>query len=372
MRVECLALPQIDDALWASLVGLRNSDNKYDNPMFEPEFIRILAGLRSDIRVLIGFESDVPVIYFPIQKHPGNWARPAAGPFSDWHSPIGEAIPFSEFLKQAGVAGMTVHGLMPSSFISSVDGLSRESSHVTHIAGEFSDFYENQQKMFPKHFKKMRRLKRNLETKIGPVEFCYDDRSDEVFEWLIQIKRDQYVRTHRHDVLGADWAQAFVGQVRELRNPRFRAVMSTLRANGILIAAELNMQSDRVLHGWLTGFDRAYATHSPGLILVERMLEEMVSQGVRIYDAGPGLSHYKKYYSNVSYPIEMGVVMGRQSRHPVRLMGTAWRQMEALPIGAISRTMRKTRRRMDQVLQAELSFSARLLGLLRAIRAFGD
>lgn len=372
MRVECLALSQIDDSLWASLVDLRNRDEYYDNPMFEPEFIRILSSLRSDVRVLIGFENDAPIIYFPIQKHAGNWARPAAGPFSDWHSPIGDSARFSELLRQAGIAGVTVHGLMPKNLDRCQANLSRESSHVTYIAGEFGDFYANQKSMFPKHFKKMRRLRRNLENNVGPLEFCYDDRSDDAFEWLMKIKREQYLRTRRHDVLGADWAREFVEQVHVLQNERFRTVMCTLRVNGALIAAELNMQSDTVLHGWLTGFDRTYAANSPGLLLVEQMLEEMVSRGIRTYDAGPGLAHYKKYYANYSYPVDTGVVMGGSTLHPIRLMGAAWRQTERLPLGVVSRMMQKIRRRMDQVLQAELTFSARLFGLLRAIRAFAE
>ncbi len=372
MRVECLSLSQIDDSLWASLVDLRNRDESYDNPMFEPEFIRILAGLRSDVHVLVGYENDAPIIYFPIQKHAGNWARPAAGPFSDWHSPIGDSAYFEELLAHAGIAGVTVHGLMPKNLARCSAGLIRESCHITHIAGEFSDFYDNQRKMFPKHFKKMRRLRRNLENNVGALEFCYNDRSDDAFDWLMKIKREQYLRTRRHDVLGADWAREFVDQVHAFQNSRFRTVMCTLRVNGVLIAVEMNMQSDTVLHGWLTGFDRTYAAHSPGLLLVEWMLEEMVSRGIRIYDAGPGLGHYKKYYANYSYPLDTGVVMGGATLHPIRLLGSAWRKAERLPLGVISRVMQKTRRRMDQVLQVELTFSARLFGLLRAIRAFGE
>lgn len=372
MRVECLKPSQIDDALWGALVGLRDRDVRYDNPMHEPEFIRILGRLRSDVRILIGFENDKPIVYFPIQKHAGKWARPAAGPFSDWHSPIGDSTRFAELLDQAGISGVTVHGFMPHDLKDCPATLSRQNSHVTLILGDYSEYHDNQKKMFAKYFKKTRRQRRNLESNVGPLEFCYDDRSEDAFEWLINIKREQYSRTNRHDVLAADWASEFVRQVHELKCPRFRTVMCTLRINGELIAAEMNMQSDVVLHGWLTGFDRKHAVHSPGLVLVEMMLEAMVERGIRVYDAGPGLAHYKKYYSNYSYPVDDGVLMARASLHPVRMLGGAWRRAESLPLGLVSRTMQKIRRRMDQVLQAELTFFDRLRGLLSAIRAFGE
>lgn len=372
MRVECLTFSEIDDGLWASLVELRNRDSSYDNPMYEPEFIRILADLRPDIRVLVGFDGADPIVYFPIQKHAGHWARPAAGPFSDWHSPIGDSSKFSELLTRAQIAGVTVHGLKPDGCDPVQSGLQRECSHVTYIQESFDAYLDIQKRLYPKHFKKMRRLKRNLENNIGVADFCYDDRSDDVFEWLLNIKREQYLRTNRHDVLRAEWAQDFVARVHALKASRFSTVMSTLRVDGKLIAAELNMQSDTVLHGWLTGFDRRYAVYSPGLMLAERVIEAMAKQGIKTYDAGPGLGHYKKYYSNFSLPLDTGVVKGQAGLHPARLMGAAWRQLEGLPLGILSQVMQKIRRRMDQVLQAELTFSARLAGLLRAIRAFAE
>ena len=357
--------------LWSAMHALRDANSAYDDPMFDPDLARILSDVRDDTRIVVVFDADVPVAFWPLHIRSG-WSRPLGGPFSDWHAPLlarGAAIQAEDILRFAGIGGMTVHGLKPSGFGDLPDHRQREMAHMTNLAGGLEQYLSTQTALYPKYYKKMRRLSRNLARDHSEIVFTFDDADPAAAETLLTRKSQQFRETGRHDVLAPAWARNYVDRLRRHQGPRFRVVLSTLRIDGELAAAELNMQSDTVLHSWLTGFDRKFASWSPGLMLSDHIIGEMPQRGLMLYDCGPGLAHYKKYLANFAYPVETGIVPGGRSRSPARLMAHGWRAAERSLPAPVTRLMGKTRRRFDQILLAETDFVGRAKGVLTALGA---
>lgn len=370
MRVDVLKIKDVDPELWAKVHAVRDADPSLDNPMFEPELVRILGEVRDDTRLLVGRDEDGdPIAFMPLHLRAGGWARPSSGPFSDWHGVIGPKNLLEPMLKGAGINGMTVHGVRASDETVQKHRLEETYSHITNLENGFEAFMAGQAERYPNHFKKMRAKFRKIERDYKTLDFTFDDQSDEVFDWVIDLKRAQFNATSRHDVLAPDWAAEFVRKVRALTSPRFRIVTHTVRFGGELAAAEMNMLSDEVLHGWLTVYNRKFKGVSPGLVLVERMIEELVARGITQYDCGPGLTHYKKYYCNIHRPIHSGVIRTGNSLHPTRMLGSSWRGIEGIAPARVSNLMGQTRRRMDQVLLSELTLSGRVSGIAGAMKA---
>ncbi|MHA7900370.1 MAG: GNAT family N-acetyltransferase [Henriciella sp.] len=357
---------------WQIYAALRDARSIYDDPFFDPDFARLVGEVREDTR--IGFASDGDGVFavWPLHIRPGNWARPIGSPFSDWNAPIlsedTELTPH-EILAGFDISGMTTSGFMPASFAPN-PALQRAGANLADLSHGAETFLAEQQNQWPKHFKKMRRVYRNVERDFSSVRFNWDDRSDANYQRLLALKQQQFLRTGYHNVLKAPWTRALFDRLRSFEGARLRSRLVTLSFDDKFAAAEYNLQSDRVLHGWITAFEQDYSRYSPGNMLVQELLEKMAAEGLTIYDAGPGYDHYKRHYANVQSPVESGVIQGNSNRlHASRMAGQAWRFGEQVMPGKASAIMARARRRMDQIASVETTFSGRASGIFRALNA---
>jgi CelD/BcsL family acetyltransferase involved in cellulose biosynthesis len=356
--------------LWQAYTALRNARAIYDDPFFDPDFARLVGEVREDTRIGVVTRADEVISVWPLHLRPGNWARPIGGPFSDWHAPIvkeGIELCPIEFLSGLGLSGMTAFGYMPDPDCQ-VPSMERVGANMTDLSIGWDAFMAEQQKRWPKHFKKMRRVYRNVERDFSGMSFEWDDRSDASYERLLELKRAQFKRTGFHDVLKPQWARDLLDRLRHFEGERFRCRPVSMSYDDKPAALELNLQSDKILHGWLTAFEPEMSQYSPGNMLVQEVLEKMAIEGVQIYDAGPGLDHYKRHYSNIQWPVETGVLRGqRGSFAPSRLAGRAWRAGEKVLPGKAGTLMARARRRMDQIALSETSLGARIGGAFGAL-----
>lgn len=355
---------------WQIYAALRDARDVYDDPFFDPDFARLVGEVREDTR--IGFASDRDGVFaiWPMHIRPGNWARPIGSPFSDWNGPI--LADNVELSVQEILAGFDVSGLTTQGFRVRHKGgptrLNRVGSNLSDLSAGWDLFLQEQQRLWPKHFKKMRRIYRNLDRDFSDVQFNWDDRSDANYQRMLELKQNQYARTGYHDVLKAPWTRALLDRLRTFEGPRLRARLITLSFDGEHASSEFDLQSDTVLHGWITAFEQRFKSYSPGHLLVQELLPRMCEEGLTSYDSGPGLDQYKRHYSNVQVPVETGVVQGAtQALSPARVAGHAWKFTEQVMPGKASTLMARARRRMDQIASVETSWSARAGGVLSAV-----
>lgn len=67
--------------------------------------------------------------------------------------------------------------------------------------------------------------------------------------------------------------------------------MAILRYRGRIAAAEFGLRSGTTLHGSIAGYDPAYASCSPGLVLQVRLLERAAAAGTLTAVLGTGEDH---------------------------------------------------------------------------------
>lgn len=366
MKFRLLRPAQMSEDLWTAFAELRNARTLYDDPFFDPVYARLVGSLRDDTRIAVAEDGGEPVAFWAMHRRPGAWARPIGGPFSDWHGPILSAsteLTPAAFLRGVGLLGMSAFGWIPQD-AASESRLTISGANITSVGRDWDAYLEEQTRRWPKHFKKMRRIARNIERDFSDVEFRFDDKSDETFERLILLKQEQFRRTGRHDVLSPDWVRSLLEQLRVTQGPRFRLRLVSLHFDGKHAASELVLQSDTVMHGWITAFESEFSSYSPGNVLVQNMLETMSKDGPYTYDAGPGMDHYKRHYANYQLPIGSGVVRARDlAVRPDRLLGQAWRSGETHIPGRVAQVMTQARRRLDQICLAETDTMGRILGL---------
>lgn len=357
---------------WLDYAALRDARSIYDDPFFDPDFARLVGEVREDTRIGFASDSDGVFAIWPLHIRPGNWARPIGSPFSDWNGPIlseDTELSAQEILSGFDISGITTQGFMPSTF-HSPNQLQRVGANMTDLSSGWDAYIADQQKRWPKHFKKMRRLYRNVDRDFSESKFCWDDKTDASYERLLELKQQQFQRTGYHDVLQAPWTRALFDRLRTFEGARLSAQLVTLFFDDQFAAAEFNLKSDRVMHGWVTAFEQDLGSYSPGNMLVQEMLEIMCAEELDLYDAGPGLDHYKRHYANMQTPIDSGVIYGdSQQMHASRVAGRAWRFGEQVMPGKASELMARARRRMDQIASVEVTLSGRASGIFRALNS---
>lgn len=367
IRFNCLKWQDIDASHMAAMTRLRDAHVRYDNPFFDPQFAAIVASVRGDVCVITAHRDTELVGFWPLHRRPDGWARPIGGPFSDWHGPvvaesIAELSPTS-FLQGAGLRGLTAHGLQVSDSCE-IGGLEIQGSGVACVPGKASDYLAIQQELYTKHTKNLRRAVRLIDKDFGGMTVTLDDRSDAAFDWLMAQKSQQFDATGKHNVLAPDWVGNMMQALRARTGPGLRGRLSTLRLDGKIAAAEFNLLSERVIHGWIVAYDPAMARYSVGHLMLQAIICGMEESGHTAYDLGPGNTAYKKYYE--SYQLPVGSV-SLHTRVGGRVMPAAWRYAETHAPARISGLMQKMRRRGDQIFGAELDTSGRLKGLFAAL-----
>lgn len=367
LSVRLKSPAELSDLDWARMTEWRNASGIYDDPMFAPELIRLVANLREDVRLLIIESKDGPVGYWPILLRPGGWGRPVLGPFSDLHGPIlapdfVDVVRAEDVLKASPLSGTTFPAIpLDLSRQSSAD---TPGSAIADYSQGWETYISEQTAEHPKHFKKMRRLERKIDREVEQAQFTLNDESDEAFDWLIQTKRSQYEATGKHDVLQAQWASEFLSSLRGFETPRLKVRLSTLSFDGTLVASELNMWSDKVLHGWITAINPDYRSFSPGYLLMQWVMEQSATEGIETSDLGPGQLDYKKYYTNAF--IALSSLTGKKEGK-VRPLGDLWSGFEKLAPSRMAHQMGRMRRRSDQICASEPDFGARLKGHANAL-----
>lgn len=371
MRFECRAFAEIDEDLWSACETLRGDQPAYRSPFFDTAFARIVGEARPDAHLALAWNGAELVAFWPLHRRPGAWARPIGAPFCDWHAPVvrqGHDLDAAEMLGGCRLAGMTVSGYQAVPGEPCRTG-ERVGASMADLSRGFDAFLERQRAQYPKQFKKMRRMRRNLERNHDDVVIVFDDHNKASFRQLLALKRAQFRNTGKHDVLAAGWVQRMMERLWTARDPEFRSCMVSLYIDGRFAAGEFNLCSRDIMHGWITAYEQDFAYYSPGFVVLEAALRDMPAHGLSLYDAGCGHNHYKKYYATHMLPLDQGVLTAKPARRPgpTRAAGALWRAAERLLPHQAGAAFTSARRRGDQILSADLGLAARLRGAYQAL-----
>ena len=223
-RFRLLRFESVTDDIWSQFHALRDARPRYDDPFFDPDYARLVARVRPDARLGLAFEGDELVGAWPIHRRPGAWARPIGGPFSDWHGPVLSAdtdLTAHAFLRGIGVHGMSSFGWLPQD-TESEGRLSIAGANMSDVSSGWDSFMGNQGERWPKHFKKMRRLARNMERDFSEVEFRFDDESDDTYDSLGRVEAVRLIRItpyHEYDVRFEDGSMETTFSEDDIKRP---------------------------------------------------------------------------------------------------------------------------------------------------------
>jgi CelD/BcsL family acetyltransferase involved in cellulose biosynthesis len=307
VRYRLLHPSEIDEGLTDAWRAIQSGNEAFASPYFCPDFTRLVAGVRDDVQVVAIENSGRPVGFFPFQRAPFGMGRPVGGALSDYHGVVAESgseWSVTDLLRAAKLSAWSFDHL--------VDTSGRFQPHVTAQATspliDLGAGFENYMRELGTPPSDFPRKARKLAKDRGALTFTFHDADDRLLERMIEWKRDQYSRTQVPDAFGVRWTGDLLRAIMARQTAEFSGVCSVLRAGDDVIAVHVGMRSRQVLHWWFPTYDRSVEKYSPGIILLFRIAEALVTTGATVIDLGKGDAQYKRSAMNRTVELQEGCV----------------------------------------------------------------
>ncbi|WP_339915335.1 GNAT family N-acetyltransferase [uncultured Brevundimonas sp.] len=352
------ALGPSERAAW---IALRAANPALDSPYFDIRYTEAAAGVPHARVAILRRGGDIRG-FFPFQKR-GRLVQPLGAPLSDYHGIIAapdEVIDLASLTRELGASRLRVNGWAGSVAEPGWVPRRRMTCDLSGGAEGLDAAFEARDHKFCKN---MRRQHRGLERDHGPVTFKWDDRDPVVFDWIIARKREQYARTRRHDVFRCGWTADLLRRLFDTATADFGIRVASLRtATGEIIAAEISLQGDGVLHLWFPAYAEAYRRYGPGALATRLELAAAAAAGLHTADFGCGEESYKSTFAEPGRTVFEGTLSGALST------ATAGMIQARAPV-AVRRLAGSVERRLDIINACETRFGGWVSGTVAAAAA---
>ena len=353
MRVESIHPKDLSDsdvAAWRSFLA---SDAELSSPYLTPDWARLVATHRSDVRVAVWRDgTSEPVGFLPVQRRGDYAAMPAGGPICDYQALVakpGVTLDLAEAPRALAVGRID----LTAGLVNNAVGrrlLTSDAGHVVRFAGGYEAWCAKRltaTKTIVKTRKKLAKMRRDLG---GDVSFDAFSTDADAFETLMTWKREQMRRTGVRDIFEHQWIDGIVrgAFAAPADNAHFGGAMFVLRVRGAPAAVLFCLRAEKALHAWYVGHDNQWAAYSPGLIVFIEAVRAAAEAGYTELDLGPGEYPFKESLANASRPIGAGFIAGHGVAPVVKAAQFQVRSLvESLPVGRVRQWPAKAMRRLD-------------------------
>jgi CelD/BcsL family acetyltransferase involved in cellulose biosynthesis len=371
-EVAILKADAIDQDVRSAWIRLRAQNPDLWSPYFDIRLFDILAKHAPNAHLAVIYDRDEIKALLPFQGKKGGLARPLGAPMSDQHDVIaakGTRLDFPHVIDSMSMSGFLFSGLKRE-----VDGalkLIKSNCHVADLSDGVGAYVAWRKANWSNQVKKNERRKRQGEREWGQMRIetaC--PKTSNAFATLMAWKQAKYVETNRHNVLAAPWINAVLRDLYHSPDPSFVGEITALYFGDHQAALEFGLRANGAMHSWFPAYDQAFSKVSPGILLMDGMIEACGTRGITKVDLGIGHDQYKRHASNAPIPVWSGTL----PITPLRRLATQgfaaldnWAQTSLPP--SMGTTLGKLERRHEMILAAEPTLSGRIKGYCAALKA---
>ena len=365
LKVDIVGIDALGEAEWSTWRAMLAANPALASPYFRPEFARVAGRISPDAAVAVFSRAGETVGFFPHQQR-GGAMLPLAAPTNDYHGLIAfpEAVPSLD--QAAGALGARRLNLTawvgPTAL-----GEDRRTVQVELDEAGYDGWYAERRATHGKFFKDKERARRSMEAELGPVRVERGLRDPVLLDWLIDLKRDQYRRTGRHDIFACGWTTDLLHALLEEEGDGFGASMAALWAGDRLTSVEYSLHAGDQYHFWFPGYEPSLARCSPGILLSLDTMRLEAGRGYRTFDFGFEGEHYKKYFCNGFKVVREAVVL--KPGLGASLSEAAVGALNLAGAGRGERLRTSVRRRWAAIEACETTPTARMKGAMQAAGA---
>jgi CelD/BcsL family acetyltransferase involved in cellulose biosynthesis len=307
LKVDIAAIETLGDAEWAIWRAMLEANPALTSPYFRPEFARVAGRVCPGAAVAVFSRGGETVGFFPHQRR-GGAMQPLAAPMNDYHGII--AFPGEAPSLEAAAEGLGAARLNLTAWVGPTGlGEDRRTVQVELDESGYDGWYAERRTSFGKFFKDKERARRSMEAELGPLRVEHGLRDPALLDWLIDLKRDQYRRTGRHDIFACGWTADLLHALLKEEGEGLGASLAALWAGDRLTAVEYALHAGDQYHFWFPGYEPSLARCSPGILLSLDTMRLASAHGYRTFDFGFEGEHYKKYFCNGFRVVREAVVL---------------------------------------------------------------
>jgi CelD/BcsL family acetyltransferase involved in cellulose biosynthesis len=274
------------------------------HPFLAPEFAVALAD-RPGARVAVLSEGTEHVGFLAYERTGLGVGRPLARGLN-----IGQGLvhhpelrlPERTLLKACGLSVLEYDNWVPDSTAVALRGARRVDLPVVDFSCGWDEYLKGRHDLHRKYFRTIDYKRRKLEREVGPVEVRAvsgpGGGGQGALATLLAWKSRQYRLSGWPDPFADPAVREAVERVAALDCAAVRAVFTTVRARGRLIAVDLSLTSGTVFAGWVQAHDPEFGRYSPGMIRTVETLRAAARLGVGHVALGRNDEGYKRYLKN--------------------------------------------------------------------------
>jgi len=365
LKVDIVGIDTLGEAEWTTWRAMLAANPALASPYFRPEFARVAGQVSPRAAVAVFSRGGETVGFFPHQRR-GGAMQPLAAPMNDYHGLI--AFPGAAPSLEEAAGALDATRLSLTAWVGPTAlGEDRRTVQVELGDAGYDGWYAERRATHGKFFKDKERARRSMEAELGPMRVEEDLRDPALLDWLIDLKRDQYRRTGRHDIFACGWTAELLHALLKEDGAGFGASMAALWAGDRLTAVEYSLHAGDQYHFWFPGYEPSLARCSPGILLSLDTMRLASARGYRTFDFGFEGEHYKKYFCNgfklvreaVVLRPGLGATMSQAAVGALNLAGS----------GRGERLRTSVRRRWAAIEACETTPAARMKGAMQAAGA---
>lgn len=374
ININRLKPSELNAAHWAAWSDMRAANSALYSPYFHPDYTRQISALQEDAYIAVIKQGEDILGFLPFQqRRRGGGARPLGAPMTDYHGLISKRpldINITDVLRGADIGAMNMPHLMNMSH-GETPPASVTPCAVMRLA-EFDDadqWRASRDSSYRRHLKSLRRRIKKTDTEKGAQDFIWQSQDPDLFDQLIKWKMEKFAQTKKYNVLGVDWTYSLLKQLWQ-KGPEapLRCDLHVMMVDGRPAAMDLGLTDGITFHSWIVGYDNDLHSLSPGMQLLEMLINEAHNMGYENIDLGAGLDGYKKHYA--SWPHQAAAQLW---------LGDGFTAQRAKLYAAIERKGQralkdipgKFRRRYSQISACEPSVSRQAKAMWQAIKNGG-
>jgi CelD/BcsL family acetyltransferase involved in cellulose biosynthesis len=294
MKVSIARPTELGTGEVAAWRDMQKSTAGFDNAFLSPGFSVAVGRVQQSARVAIIEEESSVAGFFPFEVAGFRVGRPICARLSDAQAVVhrdGFEWDARELLRRCKLDVWEFRRLVESQWIGAGRRVSRpRRSPIIDVSGGFDQYAAQQRSTVKKISAQGRRLERDA----GSLRFEFQSSDAAALELLLRWKSAQYRRTGRWDRLSEPWVVSLFEGLFQNPSDGCAAILSRLHAGDRIVAVHFGLRASATLSYWFPAYDPAVSRHSPGLVLLLKIVEAACAAGVHRLDLGVGEEEYKR------------------------------------------------------------------------------
>ena len=303
--VSCRTVPisQITADLRDRWVLTQEHEAEFSSPFFRPEFALCIGRHFSGIEAAV-LEDGPSRGFLSFVRSRSGFA--SSLPMCDYDGVVADRVlrwDADRLLRDLKLAAWDFSNLLASQ----LEGrparvVSGHESPFADLSAGLAGFRSRVESRSPDRLRDIEYQERQLAKRFGEVRFTADEPDGAALLALLDWKAKKF------GPRGGMPARiiASLQDMRAHRTAGFRGHLSALYAGDRLVAAHFGLSSGTVFHYWFPAYDESFATHSPGSILMWKLIQHAAASGFRRFDMGSGGEPYKLKWMNGVIAVAQG------------------------------------------------------------------